>query len=58
MGDITLLVTFNVLSLVVDELSVEDNRDETLSRLRADYGELLDNHSLSVQIAVLEVAGP
>lgn len=57
-GDITLLVTFNVLSLVVDELSVEDNRDETLSRLRTDYGELLDKYSLSVQIADLEAAGP
>lgn len=57
-GDITLLVTLNVFSLLADELSVKDNRDETLSRLRVDYGELLDNYPLSVQIANLEVAGP
>lgn len=57
-GDITLLVTLKAFSLTTDELSVEDNQVETLSRLRTDYGALLDDYSLSVQIAELEIASP
>jgi len=57
-GDITLLVTSEPFLLTMDELSVENNEDETLSRLRSDYGALMDNYSLSVQIAELELSSP
>ena len=57
-GDITLLVTSEPFLLTVDELSVENNQDETLSRLRSDYGALLDDYSLSTQIAELELSSP
>ena len=57
-GDITLLITSEPFILLMDELSVENNQDETLSRLRSDYGALLDGYSLSVQIAELESSRP
>ena len=57
-GDITLLITSEPFILIVDELSVENNQDETLSRLRLDYGALLDDYSLSIQIAELESLRP
>jgi len=57
-GDITLLVTSEPFLLIMEELSVENNEDETLSRLRSDYGALMDNYSLSVQIAELELSSP
>ena len=57
-GDITLLVTSKPFILIMDELSVENNQDETLSRLRLDYGALLDDYSLSVQIAELDRSYP
>ena len=57
-GDITMLVTSEPFLLITDELSVENNQDETLSRLRSDYGALMDGYSLSVQIAELELSSP
>lgn len=55
-GDISLLLTPERFILIANELKVEDNRDETMSRLRADYGALLDDFSLSVQIVELAIA--
>ncbi|MDJ0906358.1 MAG: hypothetical protein QNI96_10090 [Woeseiaceae bacterium] len=52
-GDITLLVRSEPFILITHGLSVVDNQEETLSRLRSEYGALLDGYSLSVQIADL-----
>ena len=57
-GDISLAVTSEPFLLIMSELSVENNQDETLSRLRLDYGALLDDFSLSIQIADLEMSSP
>ena len=57
-GDITLRVRSEPFILVTDELSVANNKDETLSRLRTDYGSLLDDYTLSVQIADLAMSSP
>lgn len=57
-GDITLLVSSEPFILITDEVSVENNQDETLSRLRSDFGALLDDYSLSVQIAELQISRP
>ncbi len=55
-GDITLRVRSEPFILVTDELSVADNQEQTLSRLRADYGALLDSYTVSVQIAELALS--
>lgn len=55
-GDITLLLTPERFILIANELKVQDNREETMARLRSDYGALVDEYSLSVQIADLAIA--
>jgi len=55
-GDVTLLITSKPFVLIADKLNVEDNQDETLSRLRLDYGALLEDYSLAVQIAELTIS--
>ncbi len=55
-GDITLRVRSEPFILVTDELSVADNQEETLSRLRSDYGALLDGYTVSAQIAELAIS--
>ena len=55
-GDVTLLLTPERFLLIANELKVEDNRDETMSRLRSDYGALVDDYALSVEIADLVIA--
>jgi len=57
-GDITLFITVKPFELIVDKLNVEDNQDETLSRLRLDYGVLLEDYSLEGQIVELVMREP
>ena len=54
-GDVTLLLTPERFILIANELKVEDNRQETMTRLRADYGELVDKYPFTVEIPDLAI---
>ena len=55
-GDVTLNITQRPFVLIAEGLAVENNEEETMARLRSDYGELLDKYSVTAEIADLALA--
>lgn len=55
-GDLTIRIMQKPFLLAVSELSVADNQAETIARLRAEYGALIEGFPVNAQIIELTVS--